>query len=274
MTFELKTGRYLFLSDTSEVSVCPLSHVAGALMALVVFAIKVAGTLSRPRRKTGKAVYAGGSASAVTPKCVTPNCGQRIILTLVLICAAQFLTGCMTHGLWSGELVESFHEPSVPSNLALFGSFGTKEIIVQYDESSPWRDRVTRRTYLLQENWRLIQARRKPRFAPATITTNAAPIPIFSGIDAAANSAASNAIFAVAPTPGNLFTIFRTGADPDGPYQLPGYRGPTGNLKLIALTPLAVTADASIVGGVAGYWFLSGVARSGTSGATMSWRGP
>ena len=264
--FELKTGRYLFVSDTRQVSVCPMSHVAGAVMALLVFAMKVARTLVSQWPKTGQAIGAGGPLHAVSP-----HCRRGIFLTLVWICAARLLTGCMTHGLWSGQLVESFHEPSLPNNLALFEAAGCKEIIVQYDELSPWRDRVTMRTYLLHENCPRIQARHKPHFVPATITTNATAIPMFPSIDAVANLSATNAIFAVAPTPGNFFTVFRTGANPDGPYQLPGYRGPTGNLKLIGLTPLAVTADASIVGGVLGYWILSGLARSGTS---MSWRGP
>ena len=42
-------------------------------------------------------------------------------------------------------------------------------------------------------------------------------------------------------------------------YELPVYRDASGRVKQVLLTPVAVTADATIVGGVAAYICLPGL---------------
>ena len=168
----------------------------------------------------------------------------------------------MTNSLWTGELVETFHEPAFPNRLALFEAFGKHEVIVQYDGLSPWTDSVERRTYFLRENAGRIAERKKPRFAASNATNKAVAIPIFHGSDLAAHRESINGTCASTSSEGNSFTIFQMNRPPDGPYYLPAYRG-SGTLKLVALTPITVTLDASIVGGVVAYWILYGLASSG-----------
>lgn len=50
---------------------------------------------------------------------------------------------------------------------------------------------------------------------------------------------------------------------------MPFYNDQKGKIEKFALTPLATAADITIVGGVVGYWYLDGLARSGT---TYSWK--
>src|SRR5712671_3842358 len=72
------------------------------------------GPVSRPDHRQKK-------SSALSPNCIW-------------LCLALLLNGCMTHALWTGELVETFHEPSFPNHLALFEASEKQDVIVQYDE--------------------------------------------------------------------------------------------------------------------------------------------
>ncbi|HXI71546.1 MAG TPA: hypothetical protein VNN22_14420 [Verrucomicrobiae bacterium] len=44
---------------------------------------------------------------------------------------------------------------------------------------------------------------------------------------------------------------------------MPTYNDGQGRVEKIALTPVAVTADLTIVGGILGCWFAYGMAQSG-----------
>jgi len=169
----------------------------------------------------------------------------------------------MTHALWTGELVETFHEPSFPNHLALFEASEKQDVIVQYDELSPWRDSERRRTYFLRENLNRLQTRKAPRFAEANATNHSTPIPVLIDPDSTADHQPSPGSYATTTIDGNAFTIYRTNAPPDGPYRLPAYRTATGDLKIVLLTPVTVTLDASLVGGFVAYWIIYGLASAG-----------
>ena len=204
------------------------------------------------------------------PKLVRAAAGVMVFVSMSLL-----LTGCMTSKLWEGEMIESFHEPASPDRLALFQwvDGGSRGIIVQYDELSPWRSSARRRTFFLRENVDRIDRRRKPNFvddaSAAAITKSAEPIPIvaYTNLMPATVSAGSNHGFLCAVRFGDgedhSFTIVRSNGATEGPYHLPGYRGATGNLRLAGFTPVTITADATIIIGVAAWFYLYALAQSG-----------
>src|SRR5712664_2536759 len=98
----------------------------------------------------------------------------RILASLALLSTS----GCMTHALWSGELAESFHEPSSPNQMALYETPDRCEVLVQYDELSPWKGSAQRRAYLMRENSARIESRKKPRFVALTAANGLSAIPL------------------------------------------------------------------------------------------------
>jgi hypothetical protein len=246
---EFVTGRSLFVDTAGQgLIVSPTSHLVGALVAAGVFLVRRRSIMYHPTWR--RLIRAAASA-------------------IVLTAAPLLLTGCMTYKLWDGEMIESFHEPASPDRLALFQPTNSMEIIVQYDELSPWWDSVRQRTYLLHQNDERIEERKKPIFADAVVTNGAVPIPIVAQTNGMPKVSASSGVdfpYAVRLAEGNEFTIVRANGVTEGPFHLPGYRGATGNLRLIGFTPVTITADATIVAGVAGYFCLYGLAQSGGAG--------
>jgi hypothetical protein len=246
---EFVSGRSVFVETAGHgLMVSPASHLVGALVAALVFLVSRRSVLERPAWR--RLIRAGASA-------------------IVLIAAPLLLTGCMTYKLWDGEMIESFHEPASPDRLALLQPTNSTDIIVQYDELSPWWDSIRRRTYFLHQNEERIEGRKKPVFADAAVTNGAVPIPIVAQINGMQKVSTASGLgfpYAVRLAEGNEFTIMRAGGLTEGPFHLPGYRGATGNLRLIGFTPVTITADATIVAGVAGYFCLYGLAQSGGAG--------
>jgi len=76
---------------------------------------------------------------------------NRTSCACVLALCAVAGNGCMTSALWKDELIESYHEPSSPNQLALFCAPGGSNVLVRYDELSPWRDTPHPRVYCLKQ---------------------------------------------------------------------------------------------------------------------------
>lgn len=55
------------------------------------------------------------------------------------------------------------------------------------------------------------------------------------------------------------FTIIYTNGLADGPHQLPSYQGLCGKAELVLLTPVAILADATIIGAIYCYFALPGL---------------
>jgi hypothetical protein len=180
----------------------------------------------------------------------------------VLLCAAPFLlSGCMTHSLWTGELVESVAEPSVPNRLALYAAPGRQDVLAQYEELSPWHESPHQRAYFVRENINRNQSSRKPHFVSLGTTNGLTAIPLYESDWPTSTSA----VYAATSTNGNRFTIFSANGQYDGSFELPTYRSASGRLKLVLLTPVTAVLDVSIVGGVVGYIYLNMLASSGGS---------
>jgi hypothetical protein len=170
----------------------------------------------------------------------------------------------MTHALWTCELAESFHEPSSPNRLALYDAPDRREVLVQYDELSPWSDSPRPRAYFVREGCARVGSDKKPRFVALTVANGLSPIPLCNKHQVASTVESASGTYAVTSTNNNLFTIVRTKGHAQCSFELPRYRGATGDLKLVLLTPVTLVLDASIVGGVAGYWCLAAAAASGS----------
>ena len=61
-------------------------------------------------------------------------------------------------------------------------------------------------------------------------------------------------LFAIDATNNQSFTLY-CGGRALGSHDLPVYNDGTGKYKRVALTPLAVTADLTVVGGIVGVWY-------------------
>ena len=194
---------------------------------------------------------------------LVPNQQSSMLRILFCLFCVPWLNGCMTHALWTGELVELSHEPSFPNHLALFETSEHGEVLVQYDELSPWRTSEQRRTYFLRENLNRLKARKAPRFVEPEATNSSAPIPVIVDSERATDPDQAPPIYAITSIGENKFTIFRTNGVSEGPYQLPAYHSISGDLKVVLLTPITITVDAIAMSGFGLYWISYGVARIG-----------
>jgi hypothetical protein len=61
-------------------------------------------------------------------------------------------------------------------------------------------------------------------------------------------------LYAIASTNGNGFTLYSASKEL-GSYELPVYRDASGRTKQVLLTPLTVTADVTIIGGLLAVYF-------------------
>jgi hypothetical protein len=77
------------------------------------------------------------------------------------------------------------------------------------------------------------------------------------------NTNFSQTIYAVISTNKQFFTIYSGKEKTD--YSLAVYNDGRGQIYRIALTPVAVTADLTIVGGFLGCWYIYALAESGYS---------
>lgn len=194
---------------------------------------------------------------------VRPHGLLRMWFRVLAGSAPLWFAGCMTHSLWTGELVDRFSEPSVPNNLALYAAPERHDVLAQYDELSPGHRRSGRRAYFVRENQDKIGAVKRPRFEALESTNGLAPIPLYADPAAGTDLTGAGDIYALTTTNGSGFTIISTNADYSGSFELPTYPTAFGTGKLVALTPVTVALDVSVVGGVIGYFILYAWAQSG-----------
>lgn len=150
----------------------------------------------------------------------------------------------MTRNLWRET---DYVVPSPDPKLVLAQT--PKGILVQYDAIVERTGDVSRRAYLLEPNLRRIIQDQAPDFVnPGRINPQSA-IPIFSPPP---GTEARSGVYAVFSTNTQSFNVFRNGKV-IGPCPLPTYKDSTETAAQVALTPLAVVGDATIVGAVLGY---------------------
>ena len=168
----------------------------------------------------------------------------------LLLLAMAAVPGCATHALWEDANLGTWHQPSPNSGLKLFHFRQPDELLVLYQESTPPHEARRTRAYLLYENEHRIEMHQHPKFVKIDSLAGLEPVPIFSATNSVA-SAPAPPLYAVLATNKLWFTVYSSGAVA-GSYSLPEYWDGMGKMERIALTPLAVSADASIVGGAIG----------------------
>ncbi len=171
-------------------------------------------------------------------------------LAFLVSLAAEVLlvSGCATSAVWQAGQFARYHDPASPPNLRISYSPAAKDYLVEYTEIRESDGATARRAYWLESD----AGRKKPHFVPGAKIHGLEPVLVF-------NSPPSNAFqpaesrYAVSSTNGLYFTLYQGGTK-IGMYDLPDYADSSGRVKQVLLTPPAVLADVTIVGGVVA-WF-------------------
>ena len=167
--------------------------------------------------------------------------------------------GCMTKALWQNDELEACKEPSSKANLRLFQGHLPADVLVGYDESSERNNSVHTRAYWLKENQHLVEQHVRPHFASMETSRKLAPMPLFYE-PITDGTYMPIGLCAVVATNGQSFSLFLDSRT-IGTHSLPVFNDGKGRKEKIALTPLAVTADATIVGGFIAYLYLLGYSQ-------------
>ena len=156
--------------------------------------------------------------------------------------------------LWSDEDVAGFRQPAPDPNLRLFQSTKENDLLVVYREQSESSERIHTRAYWLNKNRIRITRAQPPIFTSKHASRNLTAIPVFNSLPP---NAETNTTLCVVYGPSQQsFALFSTNQEV-GAYTLPAYDKGRPVAEKIALTPLAMTADAAIVGAVVGLVILA-----------------
>jgi hypothetical protein len=170
--------------------------------------------------------------------------------------------GCATNALWNKTDLDAWNEPAQNADVRLFDARHKKDFLVLYDEYSERHDSIHTRAYFLNQNQKGVAQGQKPHFVNARLSHQLPPVPIFQTLPES-DTNFSQTIYAVISTNRQSFTIYSGKEKTD--YSLAVYNDGRGQTARIALTPVAVTADLTIVGGFLGCWFIYALAESGYS---------
>ncbi|HWD91001.1 MAG TPA: hypothetical protein VG938_01500 [Verrucomicrobiae bacterium] len=183
----------------------------------------------------------------------------QLAFGLLLIALAN---GCVTKALWTNNNLEAWNEPASNPNLRIFASPTRGDMLVVYDEYAERNDATRTRAYWLNENEKRLQQCSSPHFIIPNSLNSLTPIPVIlpgtSRIDFPPPP------YAQIEFNQRAFTLFLEDHRQAGPYNLPDYNDGKGKVEKFVLTPMAATADATIVGGFLGYLYIA--ARCGATG--------
>jgi hypothetical protein len=188
---------------------------------------------------------------------------RSVVWRMLLLLSLTFASGCATHALWTKTNLEAFNEPADDSSLRVFNAERQKDWLVVYDEYSERSDSIRTRAYFLNQNRKRIEQRRCPDFVGTNSMRGLKPVPVFPATNAPGTNLPPS-FFILAETNNLSFTLY-DGARAIGSYAMPVYNDGKARVVRIALTPVTVVADITIVGGCVGYWFICGLAQSGYS---------
>lgn len=175
----------------------------------------------------------------------------QIVSLSALLLGAE---GCATHALWSEADLDTWNEPAENPNLRLFRTEKKKDFLVVYDEYRERNDATHARAYLLNANRHRLQQGQQPHFVSAKRQQKLPSVSIFhTNFPPGINE--PQMFYAVANTNGPSFRIFSNEAEISF-NELPVYNDGAGRAKRIALTPVAVTCDLTIIGGWIFLWYL------------------
>ena len=170
--------------------------------------------------------------------------------------------GCATNALWNKTQLDAWNEPAANPGLHLFDASRQKDFLVVYDEYSERHNSTRTRAYFLSQSQKRVEQGRKPHFVSAHLSRELPPIPVWQ-TSSQSDKIFPPAIYAIISTNKQSFTIYSNNQRAN--HDLPVYNDGWGQTDRIALTPLAVTADLTIVGGALALICWEGLAESNAS---------
>jgi hypothetical protein len=184
---------------------------------------------------------------------------SRLFVRFVpLVLPLMLGSGCVTKGLWANGNLEAWNQPADKTNLRLYEEPNRKDLLVVYDEYKERSGATHARAYWLNENEERLEQRRTPDFVSTNSALHLTAVPVFVTPPDATNRPAE--LYALFTTSEQSFTLY-SGCREIRCYRLPQYNDGKGKVEKAVLTPLAITADLSIVGGILGYAYLQGLAN-------------
>ena len=160
----------------------------------------------------------------------------------------------MTHKLWTESKLDEWNEPAAPANLRVYHAATRKDFLIVYDEHSERHDSIRTRAFFLNPNLVRLTDRCAPYFVRPDMSAHLTALPVFPESGAWGSHAPARP-FVVSGTNAQSFTLHFEDGEPVE-YLLPVYADNIGNYERVALTPVAVTEDTTIIGGVIGIWWL------------------
>jgi hypothetical protein len=154
--------------------------------------------------------------------------------------------------------LEECNRPAGHANLRLFQSAPQTNLLVVYEEFSERNESVRTRAYWLNENQALLDQGLPPNFVSPDSMRGRTAIPVYYE-PLPAGAVLPSALCAVVATNKQSFTMYlqnRAVAQ----RGLPVYNDGKAKIERAAMTPVAVAADLTIVGGFLGCWYLEGFA--------------
>lgn len=168
-----------------------------------------------------------------------------------------FASGCMTQKLWTDMPLDEWNQPATSPNLQIFDDQHQHDLLVVYDEYSDRRCSTRRRAYFLQQNDANLKQHARPHFVSSSHSNGLAVVPVLY----TAPAVSPNQLYAVTATNSTCFSVF-SGRHELCSHELPVYNDGVGPAERVAFTPVTVTMDATIIGGVCGYICLYALAES------------
>ena len=180
--------------------------------------------------------------------------GLRLLLLLPMLAS-----GCVTHKLWSEKTMDEWNGPASDPKLRLYHDARQDDFLVVYDEYSGRHYTTNTRAFFLNQNLKPLEEHNRPHFVSANLAGGLPPVPVFASVTTNAPGT-----YYIVSTNGGNFTLYSNGRE-SASYPLPSYNDGIGRMERIAWTPLTVTADLTVVGGVLALICWEGLAESNAS---------
>lgn len=133
-----------------------------------------------------------------------------------------------------------------PPGLELFASADSKHVLVEYDEKPERKKQTQRRAYWLNTDEKPWRNPHKPVFVLPGATNGLRRIEVYP--TDSTNAPCATGLCAISSPDDIAFTLFSEGR-PLSTHRLPVYPDPVDRARRIAVTPLAVLCDLTIIGG-------------------------
>jgi hypothetical protein len=183
--------------------------------------------------------------------------------TLLLLPLLALASGCATSTLWTASTPDSWNQPATNANLRLFAAGPSRDFLVVYNQYSERHESPRTRAYFLNQNLECVAQKRAPHFVSATLAQGLVPVPVFSAPPLSDTNGLTRP-FAVYSTKSGVFVLYYKNGGSDF-YHLPVYNDSMGKYQRAASKTLAVTEEAGILIGLAGFLYVYVMAQNGSS---------